>query len=220
MTKDAVIALPLCILSRWASSPIWTSRLPVQPKQSSGHWRQPCMLGLLITVIAIIAVLYMNGVCQRLKQVNVKLDGGLLGCHIQLTVSASPVSCNPLNTNLLSSILTFVWFVVQILSSSLYPKFIHTLCSCSQRVNEFQLLAYPPVIKYLLYQETANALTLLLDSHKPGEVFLSFEEPSGQLLCDFQLVAPHTAELQKKLKASCEIKIGEKFILKGQLFFL
>ena len=57
MTKGAVITLPLPVLRRWASNPSWTSRLPVQLKQSSGHGREPCTLSILTTIIAIISVL-------------------------------------------------------------------------------------------------------------------------------------------------------------------
>lgn len=78
---------------------------------------------------------YLNDVCTKVESGHCKAGWGLLGCHIQLTVSASPVSCNPLNTNLLSSVLTFIWLVVPTTSSSLYPKFIHTLFSQVLRVK-------------------------------------------------------------------------------------
>lgn len=50
-----------------------------------------------------------------------------------------------------------------------------------------------------------ESVSVLLVSYKPSEVFLSFEDPSGHLLHDFQLGALHPAELLKnywKLKAS------------------
>lgn len=42
-----------------------------------------------------------------------------------------------------------------------------------------------------------ESISVLLVSYKPFEVFLSFEDPSGYLLHDFQLVVLHSAELLK-----------------------
>lgn len=80
---------------------------------------------------------YLNDVCAKIESGQCKSGWGLLGCHIQLTVSTSPVSWNPLNTikfhlNLRSVGCPHCFFqsVTYICS---YP-----LLSCSQCANELK----------------------------------------------------------------------------------
>lgn len=86
MTKGAIITLPLSILRRWASrldfqaprtakTELWASERASQPPLSLSSLYQ------------------LNGVCAKVELGQYKARRSLLGCHIQLTVSASSVSC-------------------------------------------------------------------------------------------------------------------------------
>lgn len=133
VTKGAVITLPLPVLRRWVSSPSWASRIPVPPKQSSGHGSEPRMLGIHPNHCHH----YLNDVCAKVESGQCKSGRGLLGCHIELTVSTSPVSCNPLNTikfhlNLRSVGCPHCFF------QSVTYIYSYPLLSCSQCANELK----------------------------------------------------------------------------------